>query len=48
MIIDEYDGENFDQSEARKLNRVINTECKEVFEDADFLFSINEKGTVGR
>ena len=37
LIIDEYDGENLDQSEARKLNDIINKEYKEVFEDAVIL-----------
>ena len=37
LIIDEYDGENLDQSEARELNNIINREYKEVFEDAVIL-----------
>ena len=37
LVIDEYDGENLDQSEARKLNGIINREYKEVFEDAVIL-----------
>ena len=37
LIIDEYDGENLDQSEAQKLNGIINSEYKEVFEDAVIL-----------
>ena len=37
LIIDEYDGENLNQSEARKLNNIINKEYKEVFEDAVIL-----------
>ena len=34
LVIDEYDGENLDQSEAHKLNDIIYREYKEVFEDA--------------
>ena len=37
LIIDEYDGESLDQSEARKLNGIINNEYKDVFKDAAIL-----------
>ena len=37
LIIDEYNAENLNQSEARKLNDIINKEYKEVFEDAVIL-----------
>ena len=37
LIIDEYDGEHLDQSEARKLNSIINKDYKKVFEDAVIL-----------
>ena len=50
LIIDEYDGENLDQSEARKLNGIINKEYKEVFEDAVILLiaqSMKKKRSAG-
>ena len=37
LIIDEYDGESLDQSEAHKLNGIINNEYKDVFKDAVIL-----------
>ena len=37
MIIDEYDGEKLDRSEAHTLNRIINTDYKEIFQDAVIL-----------
>ena len=37
LIIDEYDGEKLDQSEAQQLNGIINKEYKKVFQDAVIL-----------
>ena len=37
LIIDEYDGEKLDRSEANALNNIINTEYKEIFHDAVIL-----------
>ena len=37
LIIDEYDGEKLDRSEANTLNSIINTEYRKIFQDAVIL-----------
>ena len=40
LIIDKYDGEKLDRTEAEALNNIINIEYKKIFQDALFLLIV--------